>query len=216
VGSPVRQGQAPLRDRDPKGTSTLAHLRSILWSLVALAAVALYLTPASPLRAQKVGASGGAFELTDQTGKRFSSAALAGLPYALFFGFTHCPDICPTTLVEMSNHLAALGPDADRLKVVFITVDPERDTPEHLRAYLASFDARIVGLTGSEAEITVAAKGWNAHHQKFFESDGTTTIVHSAYVYLMDADNRLAGTLNFQEPEAEQLAKLKALVAGTR
>ena len=166
----------------------------------------------APSHAQKIGSPGGTFELVDHNGKAFSSASLAGRPYALFFGFTHCPDVCPTTLVEMSNHLAALGPDADRLKVVFVTVDAERDTPDHLRAYMASFDARIVGLTGSEAQIAEAARGWNAHYDKFTDKDGSITIVHSAHVYLMDADNRLAATLNFQEPEAEQLAKLKTLL----
>ena len=82
-----------------------------------------------------------------------------------------------------------------------------------MHTYLASFDARIIGLTGSEAQIAEAAKGWNAHYNTFTESDGSITIVHSAHVYLMDADNRLAATLNFQEPEAEQLAKLQALLA---
>ena len=88
------------------------------------------------------------------------------------------------------------------------------DTPDLLHSYLASFDARILGLTGSEARIAEAAKGWDAFYNKIPESDGSITIVHSAHVYLMDADNRLAGTLNFREPEAQQLAKLQALLAG--
>jgi protein SCO1 len=182
----------------------------------ALAALIALATPLPATQAQKVGSSGAPFVLTDQTGMPFSSAALAGTPYALFFGFTHCPDICPTTLVEMSNNLAALGADADRLKVVFITVDPENDTPAQLRTYLASFDARIIGLTGSEADIAAVTKAWGAHYQKIPEGDGTSTIVHSAYVYLMDGGNRLAATLNFQEPETEQLAKLRALIADKR
>jgi protein SCO1 len=190
---------------------TLPPLRVVLALLATLAAAAL---PASVAQAQKIGSRGGSFELTDHTGKPFSSTALAGRPYALFFGFTHCPDICPTTLIEMSNHLAALGADADKLRVVFVSVDYERDTPDLLRAYMASFDARIIGLTGSEAQIAEAARGWNAHYDRFTESNGSITIVHSAHVYLMDADNRLAATMNFQEPEAEQLAKLKTLLAG--
>ena len=186
------------------------RLRIIMAVFAALAGV----LAAWHAHAQKIGSRGGSFALTDHNGKPFSSTALAGRPYAIFFGFTHCPDICPTTLLEMSNHLAALGPDGDRLKVVFITIDPERDTAELLRAYLASFDARIIGLTGSEAEIAAAAKGWDAHHHKIPESDGSSTIVHSAHVYLMDSNNRLAATLNFQEPEAEQLAKLRTLLSG--
>jgi protein SCO1/2 len=180
---------------------------------IVLAAISMLVVAPLVAQAQKIGSTGGELELTDHTGQPFSSTALAGRPYAIFFGFTHCPDICPTTLVEMSNHLAALGADADRLRVVFVSVDFERDTPDKLSAYMASFDARIIGLTGSEAQIAQAAKGWNAHYDKFTESNGSITIVHSAYVYLMDADNRLAATLNFQEPEAEQLAKLKRLLA---
>jgi protein SCO1/2 len=162
--------------------------------------------------AQAVGSPGGSFELTDHNGKPFSSALLTGTAYAIFFGFTHCPDVCPTTLLEMSNNLAKLGEDGDRLKVLFVTIDPERDTPDHLRAYLSSFDPRIVGLTGSDEQIARAAKGWNAFYNKLPEDDGSYTMAHSAYVYLMDRANRLTGTIGFQDAEAEQLAKLRALV----
>jgi protein SCO1 len=190
--------------------TSLRHFHIAL-AIVALAAGAL---SASPARAQMIGSQGGSFELTDQNGRSFSSSALVGRPYVIFFGFTHCPDICPTTLLEMSNHLAALGADADKLAVVFVTVDPERDTPELLHTYLASFDARIIGLTGSEAGIAEAARGWDAFYNKIPESDGSVTVVHSAHVYLMGTDNRLTGTLNFQEAGDVQLAKLQALLAG--
>ncbi len=169
-----------------------------------------------PAAAQTVGSPGGSFELLDHNGQRFASASLTGRPYAIFFGFTHCPDVCPTTLLQMSNILRRLGADADRLKVLFVTVDPERDTPERLRAYLSSFDARILGLTGSPEEIAAAAKAWNAFYNKVPESDGSYTVAHSAYVYLMDTGNRLAGTLGFQENEEEQLAKLRRLVGGVQ
>jgi protein SCO1/2 len=155
---------------------------------------------------------GVAFKLTDHTGKPFSSAALAGQPYAIFFGYTHCPDVCPTTLLEMSNNLRDLGPDGDLVKVVFVSVDPQRDTPERLGAYLSSFDARIIGLTGSEEEIAAIMRGWNAFYNKLPEDGDSYTIVHSAYVYLMDRDNRQVGTLGFDEPTAEQLAKLRKLL----
>jgi protein SCO1/2 len=163
-------------------------------------------------RAQAIGSSGGAFALTDHNGKPFSSASLTGTPYAIFFGFTHCPDVCPTTLLEMSNVLRQLGAGGDRLRVLFVTVDPERDSPEQLQAYLASFDPRIIGLTGSPAQIARAAKGWNAFYNKVPEDNGNYTVAHSAYIYLMDRSNRLVATMGFQESEAEQLAKLKALI----
>jgi protein SCO1/2 len=158
------------------------------------------------------GTPGGRFELIDQDGKVFSSATLAGTPYAVFFGFTNCPDVCPTTLLMMSNALARLGPDADRLKVLFVTVDPEQDTPDQLRKYMASFDPRITALTGSAEQIAATAKLWKAFYHKLPEDKGGYTIVHSAYVYLMDRDNRLAGTLGFQEEEAAQVQKLRQLL----
>jgi protein SCO1 len=192
----------------------LLILSAFVTGLVVFAGVFLYATGNFGGSGPASSAIGGPFRLIDQNGNPITEADIKGRPFLVFFGYTHCPDVCPTTLVEMGNHLAALGPDADRLKVVFVTVDAARDTPEHLRTYLASFDARIIGLTGSEGQIAEAAQGWNAHYNKFTESDGSITIVHSAHVYLMDADNRLAATLNFQEAEAEQLAKLRALLAG--
>jgi protein SCO1 len=158
-----------------------------------------------------VGPSG----LIDQSGNPFSGAALAGRPYAIFFGFTHCPDVCPTTLMTLSNTLKRLGADADRLRILFVSVDPERDTPEQLRHYLAAFDQRIIGLTGSEAQIAAVAKSWKVYHNKIREDDGSYTIVHSAYVYLIDPANRLVGTMGFQDSEEEQAAKLRSLLEGT-
>jgi protein SCO1 len=155
---------------------------------------------------------GGAFELIDHNGRLFSSSALSGSPYAIFFGFTNCPDVCPTTLLQMSNHLSKLGPDGDRLKVLFVTIDPERDRPEQLRAYLASFDPRLIGLTGSPEQVAAVAKSWNAFHNKIPEDDGTYTVVHSAYVYLMDANGHCIGTMGFQDAETEQLDQLRKLL----
>jgi protein SCO1/2 len=154
----------------------------------------------------------GAFELIDHDGQPFSSAKLADKPYAVFFGFLHCPDVCPTTLLGLSNALASLGRDADQLQVIFVSVDPERDTPEQLRAYLSAFDARIIGLTGAAEAIAATAKLWNVSHYKLPEDDGTYTVVHSAYVYLMDRHHNCVGTIGFQDSEAEQVGKLKALV----
>jgi protein SCO1/2 len=166
----------------------------------------------APALAQSNGDVGATFELIDQNGKPFSGATLAGRPYAIFFGFTHCPDVCPTTLMTISNTLRRLGAQADRLSILFVSIDPERDTPEVLRQYLATFDARIIGLTGTEAQIAAAAKGWKVFHNKIPEDDGTYTIVHSAYVYLMDRANRLVGTMGFQDSEEEQAAKLRSLI----
>jgi protein SCO1 len=169
-----------------------------------LAAFAHARTPAGNL--------GGHFELIDHNGQAFSNSTLAGTPYAISFGFTNCPDVCPTTLLMMGNALARLGPDGDRLKVLFVTVDPEHDTPAQLRTYLSSFDARITGLTGSAEQIAATAKLWKAFYHKLPEDKGGYTIVHSAYVYLMDRDNRFVGTIGFQDEEAVQLEKLRSLL----
>jgi protein SCO1/2 len=200
--------------KQPTSRIACAAMRAVWVTRLLLAASvgACAAAPATPARAQAAASLGPSFELTDHNGRPFSNAALAGLPYAVFFGFTHCPDVCPTTLLEISNVLQRLGADADRLKVVFVTVDPERDTPEQLRQYLDSFDPRIIGLTGSEQQIAAVAKGWNAFHNKIPEGDGTYTVVHSAYVYLMDRNNRLTGTMGFQDTEDEQVAKLKVLI----
>jgi protein SCO1/2 len=166
----------------------------------------------SPARAQAADADADALEAIDHNGKAFAGRALAGSPYAIFFGFTRCPDACPTTLLEISQRLQELGADGDRLRVLFVTVDPDYDTPERLRAYLSSFDPRIIGLTGSARQIAAIAKLWNAFYYKFPEPDGSYTMTHSAYVYLMDRNHHRAGSLTFQDSEAEQLAKLRNLL----
>src|SRR5262245_59128275 len=154
---------------------------------------------------------GGPFELTTHDGRRLSSAELKGTPFALFFGFTHCPDVCPTTMLELSNAIQALGPDADRMRFFFVSVDPERDTPEQLKLYLSNFDSRITGLVGTPDEIAAVAKAYRAIYQKVPTKDGFT-FNHTALVYLMGPDGRLAGTITYQENAEAQLKKLRRLL----
>ncbi len=194
----------------------MRRLRIALWVAVAVALVMLGLLSAgiNPLRhvsldKMPLAASfGGPFELTAKDGTRFPSIRLEGKPYGVFFGFTNCPDICPTTLLDASNHLRDLGPAADRLNIVFITVDPERDTPELLRTYLANFDQRIIGLTGTPKEIADVARAYRIIYEKVPTSGGYT-INHSASMLLMDSRGQFSGTMSFQEPQATQLEKLK-------
>ena len=153
------------------------------------------------------------FELTTHEGKLFSRAEVKGRPFAVFFGFTHCPDVCPTTLLEMSNHLEALGPDGDRLKVLFITVDPERDTAEHLRAYLSSFDRRIIALTGSPVEIASAVHAFRAFSEKVPGTGGSYTFNHTAKLFFVDRYGLLAASTDFQDNEKDQRALLRRLLA---
>jgi protein SCO1/2 len=154
---------------------------------------------------------GGPFELTTHDGKRLSSAELKGTPFALFFGFTHCPDVCPTTMLELSNAIKALGPDADRMRFFFVSVDTERDTPELLKIYLSNFDPHITGLVGTPDQIAAVAKAYRAMYEKVPTKDGFT-YNHTALVYLMGRDGRLAGTINYQESADALLKKLRRLV----
>lgn len=157
---------------------------------------------------------GGPFQLTSHAGERFPSARLAGRPYAVFFGFTHCPDVCPTALFEMSQALTALGPDAARLSMLFVSVDPERDTPQQLQRYLSSFDPRIVGLTGTPEEIAAVVKAYRVYARKVPIEGGDYTLDHTASILLMDAAGNLKSTLSSQETAPVRLAKLRALIAG--
>lgn len=154
---------------------------------------------------------GGPFDLASSAGGRLSSADLKGKPFAIFFGFTYCPDICPTTLLDLSTVIKDLGPDADAMRFLFVSIDPLRDTPDQLKKYLSSFDPRITGLTGTEAEIAAVAKAYRAYFVKVPTSDGYT-MNHSTIMYLMDRDGKYAGLINYQENHASQVAKLRKLI----
>jgi protein SCO1 len=116
--------------------------------------------------AQQIAAVGGPFKLTDQNGQALSEQDLKGRPFLVFFGFTNCPDVCPTTLFEVSEILRSLGRDADRTRGLFITVDPERDTPALMKDYLSSFDPHLAGLTGDAAAIAAVAKAYRVYYKK--------------------------------------------------
>lgn len=154
---------------------------------------------------------GGPFRLTSHEGKPFTDADLKGKPFAVFFGFTHCPEVCPTTLYDLTQDLASLGSDADKLRVAFITVDPAQDTPELMKAYLSSFDPRIVGLTGTDEEIAAVAKAYKIYYRKV-PTDNGYTMDHSATIFLMDSKGDFYGTSNFQESEEIRRAKLRQLI----
>jgi protein SCO1 len=151
--------------------------------------------------------------LTTHTGVQLTSEAVRGMPVAVFFGFTHCPDVCPTTLLDWSNALEELGKDGDRLKVLFVSVDGERDTPAALAGYLGSFDPRITALTGSAADIARAAQTFGALYEKVAGSDGSYTFDHTTNVYLIGRDGRLAGTANLQTLDADRQRMLADLLA---
>ncbi|MBX3576368.1 MAG: SCO family protein [Rhizobiaceae bacterium] len=154
---------------------------------------------------------GGPFQLTSHKGEVFNNAKLAGKPYLVFFGFTFCPDICPTTLFELTDLMAEMGPAADRITPILITVDPERDTQGVLAEYMTAFDPRIVALRGSATETDAAAKAFAAFYAKVPTENGSYTMDHTAGVYLMDSAGQFAGTLDMDEPRDVRLTKLRQL-----
>jgi len=154
---------------------------------------------------------GGPFSLVDHSGKAVTDADFRGRPMLVFFGFTHCPEVCPTTLLETTNRLRALGAEAERLQVLFITVDPERDTPAQLALYLQSFDPRIVGLSGTAGQVEAAVKAYKAYAKKI-PAEGGYTMDHTASVYVMDAQGRFRTLIDYHEDEQAALAKMRLVL----
>ncbi len=153
------------------------------------------------------------FVLTDQDGKPFDSRSLRGRAALVFFGFTHCPDVCPTTLAAMTHVLETLGPDADKVRPIFISVDPERDTPEALKLYGEMFDPRIVMLTGSPAQIAAVAKGWYVYYERQpTGAAGDYLVDHTASVFLVDREGLFRSTFDFHEDETVIVDKVKLLI----
>src|SRR5215475_10134053 len=156
----------------------------------------------------QAAAIGGPFHLIDQDGQPFSDQDLKGKSFLVFFGFTHCPDICPTTLFEMSQIMRDLGPEADRTAALFISVDPERDTPQAMKDYLSSFDPHVRGLTGDAAALAVA-KAYRVYYRKVPVDGGDYTMDHTAIVYLMDKQGRFVSPFNMRRPAEVAAADLR-------
>jgi protein SCO1 len=159
--------------------------------------------------AQQIAAIGGPFKLIDHNGREFTDRDLKGRPFLVFFGFTHCPDVCPTALFEVSEILRKLGPDADRTRALFITVDPERDTPVVIKDYLSSFDPHMIGLTGDPAAIAAVAKAYRVYFKKVPLDQGGYTMDHTAIVYLMDKEGRFVAPFSLKRTAEAAAADLR-------
>jgi len=154
-------------------------------------------------------AIGGPFQLKDQTGQTVTEASLKGKPSLIFFGFTHCPDICPTSLFEISEVLRALGPDADKVNAVFVSVDPERDTSSVMKDYLSSFDPHLRGLTGDPDAVAKVIAAYRVYAKKVPLKDGDYTMDHTALIYLMDRNGRFVAPFNIKRKPDEAVIDLK-------
>ncbi len=183
----------------PRSRLTLGVIAACCLAILLSAAALLVGSGRTPLATASIG---GPFSLVDQDGRAVTQKDVAGHPFLVFFGYTHCPDVCPTTLSDMTEMLQALGP-AEKLTALFITVDPERDTPAVLKQYLSSFDPRISGLTGDPAAVAAAERAYRVYAQKVPTSGGDYSMDHSSVVYLMDKDGRFVNALNLEQaPQA--------------
>ncbi len=152
------------------------------------------------------------FSLVDHTGAAFGPSGFVGHPTALFFGFTSCPEVCPTTLSRLTAMEQKLGAEAKRLRVVFVSVDPARDTQSMLATYLSNFELPVTGLTGAVAEIDKLVSALGAFYVKTPTEGGDYTIDHTALVYLLDEQGALSSTIAYDEASESALAKLKMLL----
>jgi len=158
--------------------------------------------------APPASAIGGPFQLTAHTGRLVTEKDLLGRPFLVFFGYTHCPDVCHTTLFEMSEILRALGPDA-KAGALFVTVDPERDTPETLKDYLANFDPRIIGLTGAHEALDPMLKEYRIYAKRAPGGGEDYAVDHTTVVYLFDKNGRFVNAFNVSRKPAEAARELQ-------
>ena len=191
---------------NPTVRTRILPFAAVFLGFVALAAVAVaMLLP----RAGQGGATiGGPFALVSQDGKPVTEAVLDGHPTLVFFGYTHCPDVCPATLSEISSLFKALGPSAEA-RALFVTVDPQRDTPQVLKDYLESFDPRIQALTGTPEQIRKMEAEYKVYAKAVPDQDGTYSMDHTAITYLMDKRGRFVGGFNLDRPAADAAAEIK-------
>jgi protein SCO1 len=154
-------------------------------------------------------AIGGPFKLIDQDGKPITDQDFKDRPLLVFFGYTHCPDVCPTTLYEMSEVLHALGKDADRVNALFITVDPERDTAAAMKDYLSSFNPHLRGATGDQKAIEAVEKDYRVYAKKVPTKDGDYSMDHTALVYLMDKEGRFVAPFKLDRKPEQAAADLR-------
>lgn len=202
--------------------SSLKQVRLLLWVLVALAVAgvaALFIisreqTPEPPQATTgPVKTSfGGPFTLVGGDGKPFSSQALEGKPYALYFGFTRCGDVCPTTLARLVKLRREAGND-QAMRIVFITIDPANDGPKEVGQYASLFNAPIIGLTGSRTQIDQVKKQFGIYAQPVPHAPMGKRMMHTATVLLFDRGGQLAGTISPDDPDSDALAKIRKLLA---
>jgi protein SCO1/2 len=189
-------------------------MRAILVSILVLMAAGVGWLTFEWYRAGRGGdAFGAPFTLVDQKGAEISEAAFRGHPSAVFFGFTNCPEVCPTTLVELDGWLKKLGDEGKDIRAYFVTVDPERDTPETMNLYVGNISDRILGITGEPAKVAEMTKAFKIFSRKVPLEGGDYTMDHTASIVLLDRSGAFFGTIAYGENADTAIEKLKRLVA---
>lgn len=202
-----------------KRSSGLLSIRLLLWALVVLALATVVWTQVISPRLDRLQDAGtdnlgrGDYRLQATDGSTFTADSLKGQPSAVFFGFTHCPDVCPTTLGDMAQWQQDLGKDGKKLRIFFLTVDPERDNVDTLRDYV-SWVPGVTGVSGSPEEMAKATRAFRIYARKVPTEDGGYTMDHSALVLLFDAEGRYSGLIGYQEDPAKAMASLQKLIGG--
>jgi protein SCO1 len=197
----------------------IGKLRLVLWACVLVGAIALafLLTrpeprlPSPSTTELPLASIGGPFTLVGADARPFASTRLAGKPFAIFFGFTHCPDVCPTTLARLARLRRQLDKGDDAFAIVFVSVDPERDGPAEVGAYAGLFGTPVIGLTGSPAQIERVKKQYAVFSAKAPQPGGDYSVDHTAAVFLMDRAGKFVATIAPDESDAAAMAKLKRL-----
>ena len=194
--------------------------RTILWMIAAALAGMISWFAVEVTRTEKAmsdGPFGVPFQLVSQTGEPISEKAFQGKASALFFGYTHCPDVCPTTLYELDGWLTKVDPDGSKLQAFFITVDPDRDTPDVLRQYVSNVTKRVIGISGSTDKVLDMAKGFRVYFKKVpvdeKKPEGDYTMDHTASVFLLDSKGRFSGTISYGEDPDVAVKKLQNLMS---
>jgi cytochrome oxidase Cu insertion factor (SCO1/SenC/PrrC family) len=190
--------------------ATLALLAALIFAGTAY----YFVNPSHTARGTGTALVGGPFTLTDQTGKKVTEKDFLGHYMLVFFGYTYCPDVCPTELQVMSAALDSLGSKADKIQPIFITIDPQRDTPEVMKQYVANFYPRLTGLTGSSEEIAAVAKAYRVYYSRVDGKSGTDNYLmdHSSIVYLMDANGTFLKHFTYTTDAAELAKAIEAAI----
>ncbi|CDZ58403.1 SCO family protein [Neorhizobium galegae] len=199
----------------------MKSFRIVLWiAVVALAGVLVALTLTLTRSKQQLaeGPFGVPFQLVAQNGQPITEKAFQDKPTALFFGFTHCPEVCPTTLFELNGWLHKVDPDGTKLNGYFVSIDPERDSPELLGQYVSNVTDRVKGISGPPAKVQEMAKGFKVYFKKVpvdeNDPNGDYTMDHTASVFLLDDGGRFAGTIAYGENPDVAIKKLENLIKG--